>query len=205
MNNSQEVIRLIKKLREEKQISIEELAKKVGIAKSTLSRYENEQRQFPINDLGKYASSLDVTVEYLLGLDVQKPREANIPLLGTICAGDGVLAEQNIEEYIYFPFPNKRQPDYALRVKGNSMIGVGIEEGDILYMKKAPWAEYNGQIVAAVINDYEEGVLKRMRWKEDSSLIQLCPENEEFHIIEKYPNEIKVCGVYLGHFRPEQF
>lgn len=49
-------------------MTIETLAKKVGVAKSTLSRYENEQRDFPINDIGKYAEALDVSIEYLLGI-----------------------------------------------------------------------------------------------------------------------------------------
>lgn len=76
MNSSKEIIKLIKQLRERKKLSVEELAKRVGIAKSTLSRYENEQRKFPINDVGKYANALGVSVEYLLGIE-EKPSEKN--------------------------------------------------------------------------------------------------------------------------------
>lgn len=68
MRNSKEIIQLIKKFREAKGLSVEELSKRVGIAKSTLSRYENEQRDFPINDIELYANALDTTVEYLLGI-----------------------------------------------------------------------------------------------------------------------------------------
>ncbi|GIP17805.1 hypothetical protein J40TS1_34470 [Paenibacillus montaniterrae] len=71
MRNSKEVIRLIKKLRESKEMSVEELANRVGIAKSSLSRYENEQRSFPINDIGLYANALGTTVEFLLGIGTQ--------------------------------------------------------------------------------------------------------------------------------------
>lgn len=52
-------------------MSIEELANRVGIAKSTQSRYENEQRDFPINDIGLYANALNTTIEYLLGIGAE--------------------------------------------------------------------------------------------------------------------------------------
>lgn len=203
MHTSNDVIKLVKQLREKKKMTVDELAKKVGVAKSTQSRYENGQRDFPINDIGKYAEALDTSVEYLLGIE-KKPIHTSIPLIGIICAGDGLLAQQNIEEYIHYPFPNKRQPDYALRVKGNSMIGLGIEDGDIVYMRSASWADYNGQIVAALIHDQDDGTLKRMKWSEGSNRIQLIPENDEYDIIEVMPNEVKVCGVYAGHFKPEK-
>lgn len=201
MRSSKEVINEIKKLREARGWSLDELSRRVGVAKSTLSRYESGQREFPINDIGKYANVFGVSVENLLG--IKKP-SVTIPLVGTICAGDGLLAEQNIEEYIYYPFQTKRQPDFALRVKGDSMIGAGIEDGDIVYMRKAPWADYNGQIVAALINDNEEGTLKRIRWTVDSPRIRLEPENDEYDAIEVAPNQVTICGVYMGHFKPER-
>lgn len=183
---------------------MEELAKRTGIAKSTLSRYENQLRDFPVNDVGKFADALDTSIEYILGLGGEESTNQSIPLIGTICAGDGLLADQNIEEYIQYPFPNKRQPDYALRVKGDSMIGAGIEDGDIVYMRKATWAEYNGQIVAALIHEDEDGILKRMKWTEGSPVIQLIPENDKYETVEVYPNQVHVCGLYMGHFKIER-
>ena len=201
MRSSKEVINEIKMFRELRILSLDELSRRVGVAKSTLSRYESGQREFPINDIALYADAFNVPVEQLLG--IKKP-SITIPLIGTICAGDGLLAEQNIEEYIYYPLQSKRQPDYALRVKGDSMIGAGIEDGDIVYMRHAPWADYNGQIVAALINDQEDGTLKRIKWSADSPLIRLEPENEEYNEIEVAPNQVTICGVYMGHFKPER-
>lgn len=203
MRSSKEVIGLIKKLREEKKMSLDELAKRVGVAKSTLSRYESGQRDFPINDIGTYADALGTTIEYLLGIETTV-NDNLVPIVGTICAGDGLLAEQNIEEYIHYPFPRKTQPDFALRVKGNSMTGAGIEDGDIVYMKHTSWADYNGQIVAALINGKEDGTLKRIKWSLDTPKIQLIPENPDYDIIEVMPNEVTICGTYMGHFRPEK-
>lgn len=68
MRTSKEIIRLIKNLRVQKEMSVEELANRVGIAKSTLSRYENEHRDFTVNDIGLYANALGTSIEYLLGI-----------------------------------------------------------------------------------------------------------------------------------------
>ncbi|WP_217597136.1 LexA family transcriptional regulator [Cohnella sp. GbtcB17] len=204
MRSSAEIIGLIKNLREEKGLTLDELSKRVGVAKSTLSRYESGQRAFPVNDIGLYADVLNTTVEHLLGLKKSPRREFSIPLVGTICAGDGLLAEQNVEEYIQYPFPSHKQPDFALRVKGDSMKGVGIDNGDIVFMRSAQWAERNGQIVAAIVNDGTDGTLKRMCWSDQSNKITLMPENEEYDSIELMPNQIIVSGVYMGHFKPER-
>ncbi len=81
------------------------------------------------------------------------------------------------------------------------MINAGIEDGDVVYFRKAPWAENNGQIVAVIVNDQEEGMLKRIKWSEGSPAISLVPENDKYEIKEVYPNEITICGLYMGHFK----
>ena len=68
MYTSEEVIELIKKKRIQKKLSVEELANKVGIGKSTLSRYENKLRKFPLHDLDRYAQALGCSTETLLGI-----------------------------------------------------------------------------------------------------------------------------------------
>lgn len=125
-----------------------------------------------------------------------------IPLVGSICAGNGMIPIDSIEEYINYPFVKSQQPDYALRVKGDSMIGAGIDDGDIVFLRKGSWAEFNGQIVAAIFNG-EEGSLKRMKWSEGSPKITLTPENSSYQSVEVMPNEVTICGVYAGHFKPE--
>ena len=126
-----------------------------------------------------------------------------VPVVGTICAGNnGIIAQENIEDYVLYPYFKKTQPDFALRVKGDSMINADIRDGDIVFFRSARWAEYNGQIVAVIVNG-EEGTLKRIYWSSSSPKVKLVPENDEHETIEAYPNEIIICGVYCGHFRPE--
>ena len=69
MNDSKKIIELIFKLADNRKLSMSELAKRVNVAKSSLSRYKSGQRDFPVNDIGKYAKVLNVPVEYLLGLE----------------------------------------------------------------------------------------------------------------------------------------
>ncbi|WP_341780092.1 helix-turn-helix domain-containing protein [Levilactobacillus sp. HBUAS70063] len=68
VRTSEEVINLITKIRIDKAISLSELARKTGIAKSTLSRYENKTRTFPLNHVDRFATALGVHVSYLLGI-----------------------------------------------------------------------------------------------------------------------------------------
>lgn len=196
----------IKKLRKSKGLTQAQLAKMLDVVPTAVSAWERNENRPLMDKLTIIAEIFDVPVQTFFDGEDFKSQNVKlvIPLIGTICAGDGLLAEQNIEEYIHYPFRNKRQPDFALRVKGDSMIGAGIEDGDIVYMRQAPWADYNGQIVAALINGNEEGTLKRIRWSSDSPMIRLIPENNEYQTIEVMPNEVTICGVYMGHFKPER-
>lgn len=200
----------LKSLLIEKRMTQKRLSELTNIPTSTVSDYLNARSLALPANVQKLAYALQVDksrIDPSYGESIEIPlveQMIKIPLIGSICAGDGLLAESNIEDYICYPFPGKKQPDYALRVKGNSMREVGIEDGDIVYLRKSPWAEYNGQIVAALINDQEDGVLKRMKWSEESPSIFLAPENPEYKVLELLPSEIKVSGVYMGHFKPEK-
>lgn len=125
-----------------------------------------------------------------------------IPLVGTICAGDGLIANSNVEDFVVYPMLNKKKPDYALRVQGDSMNQVGIESGDIVFLRASNWVEKNGQIAAVIVNG-EEGTLKRVFWEAERNIIRLVPENSKYRTIEVFPNEVHICGVYAGHFKPE--
>lgn len=179
-----------------------ELSERTGIASSTISDYVNGRTLMSMGNLQILSDTLKISKSDIFpDLFEQYPRFREIPLIGTICAGNGLLADQNIEEYIHYPFPNKKQPDYALRVKGDSMINIGIEDGDIVYMRHAQWADHNGQLVAALVNDSEEGFLKRIHWSENESQIKLTSENDKYEPRLYVPNQIQICGIYMGHFK----
>lgn len=75
MRSNKEIIELIKQLMNQKNLTLSELARRTGIAKSTLSRYLNGSREFPLNLAEAFAGALDTTTEYLLGVVPQGKNE----------------------------------------------------------------------------------------------------------------------------------
>lgn len=189
-----------------KGLTQKDLADGTELSTSVISDYLNEKTLATPGSIQKIADFLKVSkseIDPTFQSKDSQPNNKLIPLIGTICAGDGLLADQNIEDYVYYPFPSKNQPDYALRVNGDSMIGAGIDNGDIVYLKSANWADHNGQIVAAIVEDGEEGMLKRLKWTEGDATMQLIPENSKYQTRSLRPNEFKICGIYMGHFKPQ--
>lgn len=120
---------------------------------------------------------------------------ANIPIIGTVAAGQPILAEENIEGY--FPMPAEDIPNsetFMLRVKGESMINVGIYNGDLLLVEKADTA-MNGDIVVALV---EDGATVKRFYKEKSHF-RLQPENDYMEPI--IVDEVSIIGKVCGLFR----
>ena len=98
----------------------------------------------------------------------------NVPLIGTVAAGAPILADENVENY--FPIPAELLPNsetFMLKVRGNSMIDVGIYDGDRVIVEQTSVAE-NGEIVVALIDD--SATVKRF-FKENGHY-RLQPEND---------------------------
>jgi repressor LexA len=122
-------------------------------------------------------------------------RAEGLPLLGSVAAGQPVLAEENIEEYI--PVPDAAggaDGEYLLRVRGDSMKNVGILEGDFVVVRPQDTAQ-QGEIVVALLG--EEATVKRY-FREDDH-IRLQPENETMEPIRS--KEVKVLGRVVGLLR----
>ncbi|EJW17553.1 helix-turn-helix domain-containing protein [Paenibacillus alvei] len=213
MDNLDSIGKRIRHLRVKNKMTQEQLASSLEMSPANISSYERDKSIPPSDTLSTIADILHTTTAYLL-LKTDNPELENkksiitqsnlIPLIGSICAGNGIIADELIEEYIMYPFHKKSIPDFALRVQGNSMMNAGIHHNDIVYLKKANWAEYNGQIVAVIVGG-EEGSLKRMRWSQSSPYIHLEPENKDYETLEVLPSDIRVCGLYMGHFHiPEE-
>lgn len=140
----------IKNTRETNGLERAELANKLGITYHALSKYETNERQPDYETLMKIAEYFSVTTDYLLGHD-NLFKTTRLPMLGTIRAGLPILAEENFDGYI--EVPEHLNGDFVLRVRGDSMIGVGILEDDLVICKQAQTA-FSGQIVVAL---HDEG------------------------------------------------
>ena len=120
----------------------------------------------------------------------------NVPMIGTVAAGQPLLAVENIENY--FPVPAEYMPNdqtFMLRVKGDSMINVGILDGDQVLVRKTSTAS-NGDIVVALIDD---SATVKTYYKENG-YIRLQPENDTMDpIIVK--DDMYILGKVFGVIR----
>ena len=120
---------------------------------------------------------------------------AGLPLVGQVAAGEPILAEENVEEYIEVPdVIGGEDGDYILQVRGESMKEAGIFEGDYVVVRPAEAAD-DGTIVVALIED--EATVKR--FYRESDHIRLQPENEAMEPIRT--TDAKILGRVVGVFR----
>lgn len=118
-----------------------------------------------------------------------------IPVVGNVAAGTPILAVENIEDY--FPMPVSMLPNkdmFILRVKGDSMINMGILNGDFVIVARADTAE-NGEVVVALVDD--SATVKRF-YKEDG-YYRLQPENDAMEPI--IVSEVTIQGKVIGLLR----
>lgn len=119
----------------------------------------------------------------------------NVPIVGSIAAGQPLLAIQNIDNY--FPIPAEYMPNqntFMLKVKGESMINAGIFDGDVILVKQQSTAK-NGEMVAALV---EDSATVKTFYKEDEH-IRLQPENDNMDPI--IVPDCQILGVVFGVFR----
>jgi len=119
-----------------------------------------------------------------------------VPVLGKVAAGKPLLSEENIEGTLTIPDDIGSGERFALQVKGDSMIGAGIMDGDRVIVKQQSVAE-NGEIVCAVIEG--EATLKRF-YKKDG-IVTLKAENEKYRPITVAEGEFRIAGKVVGLLR----
>ena len=119
----------------------------------------------------------------------------NIPIVGRVAAGSPILATENIEDY--FPLPVEVLPNaetFILKVKGESMINVGIFDGDLIIVQQQNTAR-NGDIVVALIDD---SATVKTFYKE-ATHIRLQPENDNMEPI--IVDNVEILGKVIALFR----
>ena len=194
-----------------------DLSKKTKVAEGTISCYINGRYEAKQNRVQVFAEALNVNPAWLMGYDVPMetesrysvapasrpippgcepmPKMKKVPLIGAIACGDPITAMENREGEI--DVPEDIRCDFALRCKGNSMIGAGIHDGDAVYIRIQPEVE-NGQIAAVRIGD--EATLKRVYLHTD--YIELRPENPDYESIirrREEMNDVHIEGKAVGY------
>lgn len=177
MNSNSEVVELVKKMTAEQNMSMSELARRVGIAKSAISRYFNGTRELPLNRIGDFASALHTTPNFLLGVTEDTNSQGiKIPVLGTVAAGIPISAVEDILDYEEIPQSWQNQGEFfGLRIKGDSMKP-DINDGDTVIVKQQSTAN-NGDVVIALVNG-DDATCKKFE-KLDNG-IMLISNNSEY-------------------------
>ena len=177
----------IKARREQLNITQEELANKLGYKnKSTIAKIENGTNDIVQSKVKEFAFALETTIAYLMDWEetnnlpegaIPYTPEAmvNIPLVGSVNCGTPLFAEDNIEGYIPTPESDIQTGEtyFWLRAKGDSMVNVGIHDGDLLLIRKQDDVD-NGDIAVVAVNG-DEATLKRVKKQENAIILQ--PEN----------------------------
>ena len=199
----------IKQRRVELGLSVDDIAEKIGKNRATVYRYESSEiEDLPTSILEPLAKALSTTPAYLMGWETDNifsipniiplPETKEIPLLGTIACGEPILAEENIEDYI--KLDKAVDAEFALRCKGDSMIGARIRNGDIVYIHQQEDVE-NGEIAAVLIGN--EATLKKVYKYPEKNMLVLKPANpeyEDFIYTGAELEEIRILGKAVGFY-----
>ncbi|MBQ3423799.1 MAG: transcriptional repressor LexA [Clostridia bacterium] len=129
-------------------------------------------------------------------LDGSHSKGRSVPLVGRVTAGTPILALENIEDYLTLPLNLLGKDEvFCLRVQGESMIDIGILDGDIVVLRQQDYAE-NGEIVVAMTPE-DEATLKRIFYEDGR--VRLQPENRKMSPI--YADSVTVLGKLVALIR----
>lgn len=202
----------MKQRRKEIEFSAEKVAERLGVSPATIYRYEKgDIEKVPVDSLAELAKILQTTPAYLMGWEEQPtpkptspapippgfipmPKMKKVPLIGAIACGDPITALQNREGDV--DVPENVRCDFALKCHGDSMVGAGIHDGDVVYIHIQPEVE-NGEIAAVRIGD--EATLKRVYYSGDT--LTLMPANAAYAPLVytgETLNEVKIEGRAVG-------
>lgn len=171
--------------------TVRDICQKLGI-KSTATAYDYVNR---LRDMGH----LEKADNKKRAVALKRGETVNLPLIGTVNAGQPVFATENFEGYIPLPASEFKGDDlFVLRVHGDSMIEAGIFDGDKIIVRKQETAE-NGDIVVAMFDDgITEGATVKRYYRRDGKFI-LHPENETMS--DFVLDEIMLLGKVVGLLR----
>jgi repressor LexA len=133
---------------------------------------------------------------------VREPRPPRpLPLVGQVAAGAPILADENIEEFVDVPaFMRHDDGDFVLRVRGDSMIGAGILDADLVVIHPKAEAR-NGEIVVARVSGVGDDEATAKRIYRDGSTVRLVAENENYDPIVVDAAQVDVVGQVVGVLR----
>ena len=202
-----EIGKRIKECRLSAGLTLDELASKIGVNKSTVQRYENGKiAKIKLPVIQSIADALNVNPAWIIGKSDDKlnnrkytsdfgltpVRTRKIPLLGEIACGKPIFASEDRESYV--SVGTDLNVDFCLTARGDSMIGARIMDGDIVFIQQCDIV-HNGEIAAVIIED--EATLKRVYYYPEKSKLVLNAENPKYEplvYVGEELNQIHILG-----------
>lgn len=178
---------ILKGRRLELELTLEDVAKRVGVSSATISRWESGDIANMRRDrIAALAKALQISPAVIMGWDVDtpippgahRPQFKKVPMLGYAAAGQPL--ENLNQDTPYYDVDDKYDVDFCITVRGDSMINAGINDGDIVFIKSMPEVP-NGKIACVEI-DNEKVCLKRFYKSADG--IMLVSENPKYPPIQ---------------------
>lgn len=180
---------IIRTLREKQGLSQESLAALLGYRdRSSIAKIEAGKVDLAQSKLERLSQVFGVSVPYLMVLPEAEAPAPGVPILGAIACGAPILASEHIDSYTYPP--DRVSADFALRCRGDSMIGARIFDGDLVFIRQQETVE-NGEIAAVLIDG--EATLKRVRRTGDRMYLE--PENPRYRPIILYGEEMNTARI----------
>lgn len=180
------------------------LGEYLHLSNATISRYTTGHMAPKVPTVQAIAEKYGVNPAWLMGTEDAEKYEGTrmatkkVPIIGTIAAGAPILAQENIEGYEVVP--ENINVDFCLRVKGDSMVGARILDGDLVYIRKQPTVD-NGEIAAVIIDD--EATLKRFYKLNGIAILRAeNPKYPDINITKKDMKQVHILGKAI-FFRSE--
>jgi repressor LexA len=196
----------VKARREELNMTQEDLAKKVGFkSRASINKIELDKRNMKQSQIVELAKALETTPGYLMGWhedtdhipkNLSVPSARAIPIIGDICAGNGILTNEDFTGFFFVD--NSIKADYTLFVRGDSMVGAGINDGDIAFLSKNFEFE-DGKIYGVVYGAEKECVLKKVYKQGETVILQPC--NDSYKPIIVRADDVWIIGIVIGTYR----
>ncbi|AVM48576.1 hypothetical protein C5Q96_06830 [Mogibacterium diversum] len=199
----------IRFLRKQRNLSQEELAEMVGYKSfTTIQKWETGDSEPNMGVLRQLADIFHISISELVETDIEKralgrplpsnimvPAGRQIPILGTICAGNGIHCEENFEGY--FLVDRSIKADYCLQVKGDSMIDANIYDGDVAFLKK-DFDFIDGEIYAVCYGAEESASLKKLYKVDNKMMLQPCNADYTAAFIDV--DDVLIVGECIGTY-----
>lgn len=190
----------LQKYMRQKEYSTHHLGKLIGVSGMTISNWLRGITNIRPEYVDKLCQVFNISVtefttdpEAIPNLSV--PAAYPVPILGAICAGDGIITDESFEGYFFVDRTIKA--DYCLTVEGDSMIDAHIYHGDIAFLKKS-FDILDGQIYAVRYGENRNAVLKKVYRQNGGIMLMAC--NDAYKPI--FTNDLLVVGELIGTYHP---